>query len=208
MNEVLDGDYTHEELDEIFKDDPVFQEAKMRLATMEVRRLLGKDSGSKAEEQYPADATPDQVQQIRAARRAVKLYLSAEDEESQRGSDATPEQVQQIRAARRAVKLYLSVKDGESQQDSDARRAVHATIHPEREKQENPQQANRVESVALAQVKADAAPKNAKINHQSQQVTAADYFPARFFSGPKLSKKPTKEAFQANMMWLFSRGEI
>lgn len=46
--DVVDSEviFTNEELDEMFKDDPTFQEAKRRLAAMQVRDVLGEGSGT------------------------------------------------------------------------------------------------------------------------------------------------------------------
>ena len=43
---MSDKVFTKAEFDEFFKDDPAFQEAKRRLAAIEVRRLLHGDSKS------------------------------------------------------------------------------------------------------------------------------------------------------------------
>ena len=62
------------ELDEIFKDDPNFQETKRRLAAMEARDIVNRIYGNASTEQYPANATDEQKKIIRAAREAAAAY--------------------------------------------------------------------------------------------------------------------------------------
>ena len=72
-----DHEYTNAELDEIFKDDPNFQEAKRRLAAMDARDAVKRIYGDASTEQYPANATDEQKKIICAAREAAAAYKAS-----------------------------------------------------------------------------------------------------------------------------------
>lgn len=155
-----DEDFTNEELDEIFKDDPVFQEAQRRLAAMSVRDLLCSIPGSTDISDRANPPCPIV------------------------GADTTDEQREIFNRARKAV---------------------HASLHPEKAKQEDPPQATRARPVVSAHVKADATSKSEKINQQNQQQSIEHHFTSRY-RGPQLSKKPTKEDVMALIMRTHSLG--
>ena len=74
----VNGNYTHEALDELFCDDPVFREVKRRLASMQIKTLLADVRGMESP-RYEAEASVVERQLLDEASGFVHALLYPEE---------------------------------------------------------------------------------------------------------------------------------